>query len=104
MLHDARMNFRRRAVNQAQRFRCRAAAQFNSLLAVGAMLLARHTLLRIELGHPWPEKLLRRLLGFTSGLRWLLAIYAILCVGHITLQAAKHWHWPPLGTKWLPWW
>ena len=76
----------------------------NSLLAVGAMLLARHTLLRAELGLPWPENPIRRLLGFTSGLRWLLALYAIVCVGYITLQAAKHWHWPALGTKWLPWW
>jgi hypothetical protein len=29
MLHEARINFRRRIVNQTRRFSCRAAAQFN---------------------------------------------------------------------------
>ena len=29
MLHDTRINFRRRIVNQTRRFSCRAAAQFN---------------------------------------------------------------------------
>jgi hypothetical protein len=29
MLHETRINFRRRIVNQTRRFSCRAAAQFN---------------------------------------------------------------------------
>jgi len=32
MLHEARMNFQRTIVNQAPRFPCRAAAQFNDSL------------------------------------------------------------------------
>jgi hypothetical protein len=75
----------------------------NSLLAIGAMVFARHALLRYDLQHPWPEVPVRRLLGFVSGLRWLLALYAILCTGYITMRAAQHWHWPALGEKWLPW-
>ena len=75
----------------------------NSVLAVGAMLFARHALLRYDVGHPLPEKPVKRILGFVSGLRWLLAIYAILCVGYITMREAQHWHWPALGEKWLPW-
>ena len=39
MLHETRINFRRRIVNQTRRFSCRAAAQFNKSpepTAVGA--------------------------------------------------------------------
>ena len=75
----------------------------NSALAIGAMLFARHALLRDELKHPLPEAPVKRLLGFVSGLRWVLALYAILCTGYITMRAAQHWHWPALGEKWLPW-
>jgi hypothetical protein len=75
----------------------------NSVLAIGAMLFARRALLGYELQHPWPETPVRRLLGFVSGLRWILALYAILCTGYITMRAAQHWHWPALGERWLPW-
>ena len=75
----------------------------NSVLAVGAMFFARHALLRYDIGQPLPEKSLKQILGFISGLRWVLAIYAILCVGYITMREAQHWHWPALGEKWLPW-
>ncbi|MFZ1218226.1 MAG: hypothetical protein WAO00_02985 [Chthoniobacterales bacterium] len=75
----------------------------NSVLAIGAMLFARSALLRYELQHPWPETPVKRLLGFVSGLRWILALYAILCTGYITMRAAQHWHWPALGERWLPW-
>lgn len=75
----------------------------NSVLAVGTMLFARHALLRYELNHPLPEKPVRQLLGFVSGLRWMLALYAIVCVGYITMREARGWHWPALGGKWLPW-
>ncbi len=75
----------------------------NSVLAIGAMLFARHALLRYDLQHPWPEVPVKRLLGFVSGLRWVLALYAILCTGYITMRAAQHWHWPALGEQWLPW-
>ena len=75
----------------------------NSLLAIGAMLFARRALLGYELQHPWPEVPVKRLLGFVSGLRWVLALYAILCTGYITMRAAQHWHWPMLGEKWIPW-
>ena len=75
----------------------------NSVLAVGAMLFARHALLRYDVGHPLPEKPVKHILGFVSGLRWLLALYAILCMGYITMREAQHWHWPALGEKWLPW-
>jgi hypothetical protein len=75
----------------------------NSVLAIGAMLFARRALLGYELQHPWPEAPVKRLLGFVSGLRWLLALYAILCTGYITMRAAQHWHWPALGEQWLPW-
>ena len=34
MLHEARMNFRRRTVNQARHFLCRAAASFNPGLEI----------------------------------------------------------------------
>jgi len=74
----------------------------NSALAIGATLFARHALLRYDLNHPWPEKPVKRLLGFVSGLRWVLALYAILCTGYITMRAAQHWHWPALGEHWLP--
>ena len=75
----------------------------NSALAIGAMLFARHALLRDELKHPLPEAPVKRLLGFVSGLRWVLALYAILCTGYITMRAAQHWHWPALGEQWIPW-
>jgi hypothetical protein len=75
----------------------------NSALAIGVMLFARHALLRYELQHPWPEARVKRLLGFLSGLRWMLALYAILCTGYITMRAAQHWQWPALGERWLPW-
>ena len=75
----------------------------NSALAIGAMLFARHALLRDELKHPLPEAPAKLLLGFVSGLRWVLALYAILCTGYITMRAAQHWHWPALGEQWLPW-
>jgi hypothetical protein len=67
------------------------------------MLFARSALLRYELQHPWPEIPVKRLLGFVSGLRWILALYAILCTGYITMRAARNWHWPALGEHWLPW-
>ncbi len=75
----------------------------NSVLAVGTIFFVRESLLRYELNRPWPEKPLRRLLGLVSGLRWVLAIYTILCTGYITMREAQHWHWPPLGEKLLPW-
>jgi hypothetical protein len=75
----------------------------NSVLAIGAMLFARHALLRYGLKHPWPETPVKRLLGFLSGLRWVLALYTIVCTGYITMRAAQHWHWPALGERWLPW-
>jgi hypothetical protein len=43
--------------------------------------------LRYDLQHPWPEVPVKRLLGFVSGLRWVLALYAILCTGYITMRA-----------------
>jgi hypothetical protein len=76
----------------------------NSVLAVGAMLFARQALLRYELNHPLPEKPVKRILGFVSGVRWVLALYAIVCLGYITMREAHNWHWPALGTKWLPFW
>ena len=75
----------------------------NSALAISSMLFARRALLGYELQHPWPEMPVKRLLGFVSGLRWVLALYAILCTGYITMRAAQHWHWPALGEQWLPW-
>jgi hypothetical protein len=75
----------------------------NSVLAIGSMLFARHALLRYELQHPWPEVPVKSLLGFVSALRWLLALYAIVCTGYITMNAAQHWRWPALGEKWIPW-
>ncbi|MEY2482259.1 MAG: hypothetical protein QOK24_787 [Verrucomicrobiota bacterium] len=75
----------------------------NSALAIGSMLFARSALLRYKLQHPWPETPIKHLLGFVSGLRWILALYAILCTGYTTMRAAQHWHWPPLGERWLPW-
>jgi len=75
----------------------------NSALAIGAMLFARHALLRYELGHPFPDTPVKRLLGFVSGLRWVLALYAIVCTGYITMREARHWHLPALGEKWIPW-
>jgi hypothetical protein len=76
----------------------------NSVLAVGAMLFARHALLRYGLNHPYPEKPMKRILGFVSGVRWVLVVYAIVCIGYITMREAHNWHWPALGTKWLPFW
>lgn len=79
-------------------------AQFaNSALAIGAILFARHALLRYELGHPFPDAPGKRILGFVSGLRWVLALYAIVCTGYITMRAARDWHLPALGEKWIPW-
>ena len=75
----------------------------NSVLAIGSMLFARRALLGYELLHPWPEKPVTRLLGLVSGLRWVIALYTILCTGYITMRAAQNWHWPALGEKWLPW-
>jgi hypothetical protein len=74
----------------------------NSVLAVGAMIFARHTLLCYELNHPLPEKPVKHILGFVSGVRWVLALYAIVCLGYITMREAHNWRWPALGTKWLP--
>jgi hypothetical protein len=74
----------------------------NSALAVGTMLFARQALLRYDLKHPLPEKPLKHILGFVSGLRWILALYAIICLGYITMREAHNWHWPAIGTKWLP--
>ena len=76
----------------------------NSVLAVGAMLFARQALLRYELKNPLPEKPVKRILGFVSGVRWVLALYTIVCVGYITMREAHDWHWPALGTKGLPFW
>jgi hypothetical protein len=76
----------------------------NSVLAVGAMLFARQALLHYDLNHPYPEKSMRRILGFVSGVRWVLVVYAVVCIGYITMREAHNWHWPALGTKWLPFW
>jgi len=76
---------------------------FNSILAIITMFFARYALLRIDLGQPWPEQPVRRFLGFCAGLRWVLAVYSIVCVGYITIREAQHWHWPTIGTKWVPW-
>ena len=38
-----------------------------------------------------------------TGVRWLLSLYIILCTGYVTMNAARGWHWPTFGTKWLPW-
>lgn len=75
----------------------------NAALAIGSMLFARHALLCYDLHHPLPEAHVKRLLGFVGGVRWVLALYAILCTGYVTMQAAQHWAWPHLGEKWLPW-
>lgn len=75
----------------------------NCVLALAVMGGVRQALLRIELGTPWPEGVLRHALGFTTGVRWLLSLYTILCTGYVTMNAARGWHWPTLGTKWLPW-
>jgi hypothetical protein len=75
----------------------------NSLLALAVMLGARHALLRIELGTPWPEGAVRYALGCVGGVRWVLSLYTILCTGYVTMNAARGWHWPGLGAKWLPW-
>lgn len=75
----------------------------NSVLAIGSMLFARHALLRSDLGHPFPETPVKRILGFVSGLRWVLALYAIVCTGYITMRAAHDWNLPALGAKWWPW-
>lgn len=74
----------------------------NSVLAVSAMVFARYALLRYEPNHTLPEKPVKQILGFVSGVRWVLAIYAIVCLGYITMREAHNWHWPALGTKWLP--
>jgi hypothetical protein len=76
---------------------------FNSLLVVIFMIVARRALLRIELGLPLSQTRTKRLLGLINGIHWPLAIYPIVCMVYITVQAAKGWHWPHLGTKWLPW-
>jgi hypothetical protein len=47
---------------------------------------------------------MKRILGFVSGVRWVLVVYAIVCIGYITMREAHNWHWPALGTKWLPFW
>lgn len=75
----------------------------NCGFALGTWFLARYALLRIDVGKPWPESTVQGALGFTTGLRTLLALYAIVCTGYITLRAARGWHWPALGAKWLPW-
>jgi hypothetical protein len=75
----------------------------NSALAIGSMFFARHALLRSDLGHPFPETPVNRILGFVSGLRWVLALYAIVCTGYITMRAARDWNLPALGQKWWPW-
>jgi hypothetical protein len=75
----------------------------NSVLAIGVMLFVRYALLRYELRHPLPEAPVKRLLGFVGALRWLLALYTILCTGYLTIREAQKWHWPALGEKWVPW-
>ena len=75
----------------------------NSALAIGSMLFARHALLRCDLGHPFPDTPVKRILGFVSGLRWVLALYAIVCTGYITMREARNWNLPALGEKWIPW-
>ena len=79
------------------------AERANSVLAIGSMFFARHALLRSDLGHPFPETPVKRILGFVSGLRWVLALYAIVCTGYITMRAARDWNLPALGQKWWPW-
>ena len=76
----------------------------NSVLAIGTLIFAREALLRYELESPFPEYRVKRVLGFVSGLRWVLALYSIVCVGYITMQAGFDWHGPKLGNKLLPWW
>ena len=76
----------------------------NSALAIGSMFFARHALLRYDVGHPFPDTPVKRILGFVSGLRWVLALYAIVCTGYITMRAARDWNLPALGQKWWPWW
>jgi hypothetical protein len=75
----------------------------NSVLAVGVMFFARYALLRYELNKPLWETPIKRIIGFVSGLRWTLALYAIVCTGYITIREARHWNLPPLGQKWIPW-
>ena len=75
----------------------------NSALAIGSMLFARHALLRYNVGHPFPDTPVKRILGFVSGLRMVLALYTIVCLFYLTMRAAQHWHWPAFGEKWFPW-
>jgi hypothetical protein len=75
----------------------------NCAAALGTWLFARQALLRIEVGRPWHEGAVQRTLGFATGLRTVLALYTIACTGYLTLRAARGWHWPALGEKWLPW-
>jgi len=75
----------------------------NSVLVVVFMFVARRALLRIELGLPLLKTANRRALGLINGLHWPLAIYPIVCTAYITVQAARNWHWPSIGTKWVPW-
>jgi len=75
----------------------------NSALAIGSMFFARHALLRYDVGQPFPDTPVKRILGFVSGLRWVLALYAIVCTGYITMRAARDWNLPAFGQKWWPW-
>ncbi len=75
----------------------------NSALAIGSMFFARHALLRYDVGQPFPDTPVKRILGLVSGLRWVLALYAIVCTGYITMRAARDWNLPALGQKSWPW-
>jgi len=79
------------------------ASLINSFLALIAMFFVRAALTHIEVGCPWPELAVNRVLGFITAVRWPLAIYTILSMAYITMQAARGWKWPMLGTKWFPW-
>jgi hypothetical protein len=79
------------------------ASLMNCAVALGVWLFARQALLRIEVGTPWRVGPVQRTIGFATGVRTVLAIYTIACTGYLTLRAARGWHWPALGEKWLPW-
>lgn len=75
----------------------------NALLGLGLFLFAWYTLQRQDAKLAVNESAADRVMKSTVFIRSLLTIYILACTIYITVNAARGWPWPKLGTKVFPW-
>lgn len=78
-------------------------ALINAFWAIAVFVFVYEARLRIEAGEPWSTKAVESFLRVSSFGRCLLSLYTITCTGYLTVQAAKTWNLPVIGTRLFPW-